>query len=74
MVNQNKEIINESAKPSKYFPIYAMIGLFMSEDLFDGESWGTRTRSGMLRVFPQSTWTYVPWLLAKKGIHVLGHL
>ena len=26
--------------------------LFVREDLFGGESWGTRTRSGMLRVCP----------------------
>ena len=39
-----------------------------------GFSWGTKTRSGMLGVCPQSTWTYVPWLLAKKGIRVMGHL
>ena len=35
---------------------------------------GTRIRNGMLGVCPQSTWTYVPQLLAKKGIHVIGHL
>ena len=46
----------------------------MSEDLFDRESWGAKIRSGMLRVFPQSTWIYVPWLLGKKGICVMGHL
>ena len=73
MVNQIKEIINETAKPS-IFQVMQWFGLFVIKDLFDKESWGTRTRSGMLRVFPQSTWTYVPWLLAKKGICVMGHL
>ena len=70
----NKGLINESTKPSKYFPSYAMILVCLwARILFDGFSWGTKTRSGMLGVFPESTWTYVPRLLAKKGIRVMGH-
>ena len=70
----NKGLINETAKSRKYFPSYAMIWFVCEWGFYlMWRSWGTCTRSGMLGVCPHSTWTYVPWLLAKKGIHVMGH-